>query len=275
MIEIAVNTDNFRSECRPTAYALDWASQNGLDKIELTAVNGEDFYEGLGFSPAISLNCDALALQRAIEKRGLSVSQLDCSYGIHRWEVIPYMINGIKVAHSLKCPYIDVTDGAEVPENMSLDDEYNRAIYHIGEALPYAKSYGVGINIEPHGPLTQNVELMIKMMKHFNDPLIGINFDTGNSFVAGNDPVEMAEELLPWIRHFHVKDVAPELGKQIGEEMGIAASLVHVGQGINADNIKEIVAMLKARRWSGVMSLEASGENLTLKSLEWFRAIVN
>ncbi len=157
---------------------------------------------------------------------------------------------------------------------MSLEDEYNRAIYHLGEALPYAKSYGVGINIEPHGPLTQNLELMIKMMKHFDDPLIGINLDTGNSFVAGNDPVEMTKELLPWIRHFHVKDVAPELGEQIGEEMGIAASLVHVGQGLNADNIKKIVAMLKAGRWSGVMSLEAAGEDLTLKSLKWFRTIV-
>jgi len=78
----------------------------------------------------------------------------------------------------------------------------------------------------------------------------------------------------PWIRHFHVKDVAPELGATIGKETGIAASEAFVGQGINADNIRQIVQLLKNKKWDGVMSLESKGERNTLKSLEWFRTIM-
>ena len=81
-------------------------------------------------------------------------------------------------------------------------------------------------------------------------------------------------KLLPWIKHFHVKDVAPELKASIGKDTGIAASEVHVGQGMNADNIRKIVGILKKRKWDGVMSLESKGEKNTLKSLEWFRTIV-
>jgi hypothetical protein len=56
---------------------------------------------------------------------------------------------------------------------MTLEDVFRRAVYHIGEALPFARSHGVGINVEPHGPLTTNLEMMLRLMKHFDDPLIG------------------------------------------------------------------------------------------------------
>ena len=71
-----------------------------------------------------------------------------------------------------------------------------------------------------------------------------------------------------------MKDVAPELRANIGKDTGIAASEVHVGQGINADNIRKIVQFLKSKGWSGVMCLESKGEKNTLKSLEWFRTVV-
>jgi inosose dehydratase len=275
MIRIGIASDNFRHDDRSLSYVFDWCRRNTCDIVEINTVNGEDFFEGLGFSPAISLNVDGVALCRELNSYGLTVSQLDCHYALHRWQSIPYMINGIKVAKTIGCPYIATTDGAEVPSGMTLEDVFQRAVYHISEALPYARSHQVGINVEPHGPLTTNLELMIRLMKHFDDPLVGVNFDTGNTFVAGNDPVMMVRELLPWIHHFHVKDVAPELAANVGKETGIAASEVYVGQGINAGNIREIIGLLKQTGWSGVMSLESKGERNTAKSLEWFRGALS
>lgn len=274
MIDISVAGDNFRHDDKPVQYYLEWSSQNGCNTVEMNTVNGEDFFEGLGFSPAISLNSDMISLRKLLDRYKLEVSQLDCHYALHTWQSIPYMIQGIKAASILNCPYIATTDGADVPDGMTLDEVYNRAAYHIGEALRFAKSNGVGINIEPHGPLTTDLKLMVKIMKHFDDPLVGINFDIGNTFIAGKDPFEMTRELLPWIRHFHVKDVAPDLQENIGEDTGIASSQVYVGQGLNADNIKAIVALLQEKGWSGTMSLECRGEENSLKSLEWFRGIV-
>jgi sugar phosphate isomerase/epimerase len=274
MITIGIASDNFRHEDRSLKYVFEWCRTQSCDTVEINTINGDDFFEGLGFSPAVSLQMDGLALAAELRSYGLKMSQLDCHYALHRWQSIPYMINGIRLAHLLGCPYIATTDGAEVPPEMTLDQVYERAAYHIGEALPFARTHGVGINVEPHGPLTTNLALMKKLMSRFNDPLVGVNFDTGNTFVAGNDPVAMAEELLPWIRHFHVKDVAPELRDSIGKETGIAASEVYVGQGINAANIRKIVEILKRKGWSGVMSLESKGEANTLRSLTWFRGLL-
>jgi sugar phosphate isomerase/epimerase len=274
MITIGIASDNFRHDDRSLTYVFEWCRRNHCAVVEINTVNGEDFFEGLGFSPAISLQMDGHELRRQLESYGLKVSQLDCHYALHRWQSIPYLINGIKMAHSIGSPAVATTDGAELPPGMNLEQVYQRAIYHIAEALPYARSHGVGIYVEPHGPLTNNLELMIRMMKHFDDPLVGVNFDTGNTFIAGNDPVAMVEALLPWIRHFHVKDVAPELKSQIGKDTGIAASEVYVGQGINADNIRAIVGLLKREGWAGVMNVESKGEANTLKSLEWLRGVV-
>lgn len=274
MIRIGIASDNFRHDDRSLRYVFNWCRSQRCDTVELNTVNGEDFFEGLGFSPATSLQADGLALRREIESFGLNVSQLDCHFALHRWQSIPYMINGIKLAKSLDCPYIATTDGAEIPPGMTLEQVCQRAIYHIAEALPVARTHNVGINIEPHGPLTTNLEMMRRIMQHFDDPLVGINFDTGNTFVAGHDPVAMVSELLPWIHHFHVKDVAPALQANIGKDTGIAASEVHVGEGLNAGNIRSIVALLKEKRWSGVMSLESKGEPNTLRSVEWFRGVL-
>ena len=275
MIEIGIASDNFRHDDRSVRYVFDWCRKQNNPVVEINTINGEDFFEGLGFSPAVSLQADGLALRAELDEFGLRVSQLDCHFALHRWQSVPYMINGIKLAQAIGCPYIATTDGAEVPKGMTLQQVFERAVYHLGEALAVARTHQVGINIEPHGPLTTNLELMVKLMKHFDATgLVGVNFDTGNALVSGNNPVEMTQALLPWIRHFHVKDVAPELKAQIGKETGIAASEVHVGQGLNADNIRQIVQLLKAKGWSGVMCLESKGESNTLKSLEWFRGVV-
>jgi inosose dehydratase len=274
VVKLGIASDNFRHEDRSIGYVFNWCRKNKCNIVEINTVNGEDFFEGLGFSPAISLNCDAVALRGELRSCGLTVSQLDCHYALHRWQSIPYMVYGIRLAAAIGCPYIATTDGAEVPKGMTLQEVSKRAVYHLREALVVARTHKVGINIEPHGPLTTNRKLMLKLMKEINDPLLGVNFDTGNTFIAGQDPVAMVKELLPWIKHFHVKDVAPELKANIGKETGIAASEVHVGQGINADNIRQIVALLKAAKWDGVMSLETKGEANTLKSVEWFRGVI-
>jgi sugar phosphate isomerase/epimerase len=274
MITIGIASDNFRHDDRGVVYVFQWCKENGCDTVEINTIDGEDFFEGLGFSPAIPLSCDGVALREKLGGYGLSVSQLDCHFALHRWQSIPYMIKGIQLAKVLDCPYIATTDGAEVPEGMTLEEVYERARYHLREALAVARTHNVGINIEPHGPLTTNQDLMVRLMKEIDDTRLGVNFDTGNSFVAGRDPVKMTRALLPWIRHFHVKDVAPELAASVGEETGIAASEVYVGEGINADNIRAIVELLKSESWDGVMSLESKGEVNTLKSLEWFRDVV-
>ena len=69
-----------------------------------------------------------------------------------------------------------------------------------------------------------------------------------------------------------MKDLAAALR---GEETGIAASEVAVGEGVNAENIKKCLEFLKETNWDGDISIECSGtDDKIASSVKFLRAIV-
>ena len=77
---------------------------------------------------------------------------------------------------------------------------------------------------------------------------MGVNFDTGNSFLAGNDPVEYLRGVAGRVVHVHVKDIPaaqlPDRGKITGTRVGVA-----VGDGVV--DLAGIVGVLAAVRYRG------------------------
>ena len=59
-----------------------------------------------------------------------------------------------------------------------------------------------------------------------------------------------------------------------GEETGIVASSVAVGERVNAHNIKQCLGILKERDWSGVLIVETEGTELAERSLQWIRRVI-
>ena len=45
------------------------------------------------------------------------------------------------------------------------------------------------MNIEPHGYFTTNPNAMAEMLAFVESPFLWMNMDTGNTFIAGRDPV--------------------------------------------------------------------------------------
>src|SRR5258708_24823382 len=93
------------------------------------------------------------------------------------------------------------------------------------------------MNVEPHGPYTNDIDFMQRLFKHFESEWLRMNFDTRNAFIAGHDPLEYLKALRPYCSHCHIKDVSAELAAKVrGEETGIGSSIVPVGGGVNAEN---------------------------------------
>ena len=139
-----------------------------------------------------------------------------------------------------------------------------------------AKDYKVTINVEPHGPYTNDPEFMLNLFKHFDSEYLRCNFDTGNSFIAGHDPLKYLKTLRPYVTHLHIKDVAPELAAAVrGEETGIGSSVVPVGGGVNAENIRKCMEFLHKTKWSGAVSIECHGSDENTKaSVLWMRGVL-
>lgn len=72
----------------------------------------------------------------------------------------------------------------------------------------------------------------------------------------------------------HIKDVSESLAAIArGGQTGIALSHCSVGEGVNADNIKQCLGILRDHGFTGHLSLECEGQGgpLLETSLHWLR----
>jgi sugar phosphate isomerase/epimerase len=53
--------------------------------------------------------------------------------------------------------------------------------------------------------------MMEKMLAFVDSPWLRMNMDTGNTFIAGQDPVAFLKRFLPKVSHVHIKDVSESL----------------------------------------------------------------
>jgi sugar phosphate isomerase/epimerase len=142
------------------------------------------------------------------------------------------------------------------------------------QIVEVAEAYEITINIEVHGYFTTNPEMLAQMLDFCDSRYLRLNLDTGNSFIAGRDPVAFLERFVDKVSHVHVKDVSESLAAAVrGEDTGIAVSQCALGDGVNADNIRQCLAILRDHGFDGVLSMECEGQGgpMIEQSLKWLR----
>jgi sugar phosphate isomerase/epimerase len=280
MIHLGMHTDNWRPLSGNFQMAVDTALKYGLSHIEFGVIHGQYFVHGLGYDPAVSLQSNPRRLRKYLDSKGLRVSQIDGAFPLMGPDGstfgVQYVQQAIRFAAEIGCPIVDTTDGALKYEGYTDDEIFRIAVENYKQCLAWADDYGVTINIETHGPYTTNAEFLMRLFRHFESERLRFNFDTGNTYISGNDPVEYLKQFRKYVSHCHIKDVSPGLAAAMrGEETGIGCSEVPVGGGVNAENIKKCLAFLKETGWNGVVSIECYGadENIR-KSIEFLRPLV-
>ena len=280
MIQIGIHTDNWRPLSASFETACAKIAALGVRHLEFAVIHGQNFIQALGYDPGISLQANPRALRKYLEKLDLSVSQIDGSYPmmgpLGSAFGVQYVQQTIRFAAEVGCPMVDTVDGAlEIP-GMSLDEVFRVTCDNYRQCLPWAEDYGVVINIETHGPYTSNPEFLTRLFEYFDSEYLRFNFDTGNTYIAGKDPLEFCKKFRKYLSHCHIKDVSPALAAASrGEETGIGCSEVPVGGGVNADNIKAVIAYLEQSGWDGAVSIECHGsDENTRASLDFMKKII-
>jgi sugar phosphate isomerase/epimerase len=72
----------------------------------------------------------------------------------------------------------------------------------------------------------------------------------------------------------HIKDVSESLAAAVrGDQTGIAVSQCAIGEGVNADNIRQVLTILRDHGYQGVLSMECEGQGgpMIEQSLGWLR----
>ncbi len=280
MLRLGMHSDNWRHLDRPFEDAVQAAVRLGLDCIEFGVFDGQYFIQALGYNPHLPLSTDPVKLRRYLESEGLQVSQIDAAFPLSSPEMgpygVPYVRKAILFAEAIGCPCVDTTDGGSKPEGYTDDEVLALMKHNLRLLLETAEARDITVNVETHGPYTTDLETMQRIMGFFESEYLRINFDTGNTYIAGKDPVEFLKAVRKWVSHLHIKDVSPALAREArGELTGIATSTASIGSGVNAKNIEACIQHLKATDWDGVLSIECEGAPEILDpSVEWLRKLV-
>ncbi len=277
-MNIGFHTDAFNSAYWSFEKCLAWAQANKVHSIECGLIDGVSWIHGLGYQPHVALYEDPVLLRRKMDKYGVRFSQVDAAFPLSQEDGplrgVPYVLKSIAWADQVGCPCVDTTDGLHAPEGVQDKDSMAMMKHSYQQILRVAEAHQVIVNIEPHGYFTTNPEMMAEMQAFSDSPYLRMNMDTGNTYIAGQDPVVFLRRFLKRVSHVHVKDVSESLAKAVrGGMTGIAVSHCALGDGVNATNIKQCLAVLRDAGYAGTLSMECEGASgpMIERSLTWLR----
>lgn len=272
---MTISTDNYRPDWWGAEKCFQRIREIGEKYVELTTATGFNLLEGLGFSPYVSIDDDPYIMRDLLARYGLEIASIDCDYPIWSHHAIDVLNKTIVWGDMLGCKLFITTDSDKYPEGRS-EEEWLRIIkYHFECVLPTAERHNCVVAVEPHGRLTTRPETLWRIVTQNGSERVGINFDTGNSYIAGQDPVAFLRQVKDRVVHMHIKDVSASLAEAMrGEETGIASSEASVGAGVNADNIRRCLDIMAETGRDIPISPEAAGDRLMGPSIAWLREYV-
>lgn len=121
---------------------------------------------------------------------------------------IQHTIQCLKLAFFLGCENISVPPGGPVDD---ITEHEALLLFHRGleRVAPSAQELGIKILVEPEPDLLlENTTQFKRFIRDVRSSAIGLNFDIGHFFCAGEDPSAAFAELFEWIGHVHLEDIA-------------------------------------------------------------------
>ncbi|MCH7227569.1 sugar phosphate isomerase/epimerase family protein [Haloferula sp. A504] len=251
----------------------------GFDFADLTDNHdGATLGTEYGFSASFSLDSHPTTILDMVREFDLTLTSV-CAHANLLDPTAPdrygtaQIIKAIKLAHFLGVKQVITTEGDPKTDfGHALSDE--QRLFSIREKLHepirWAEQFGIELLLEPHGILTDTVEGMTRILEALgHEETVGINLDTGNSWLGGGDPLEFVKTFGSRIKHVHWKDMPEEWLPQRGKVFGCGMGLIPLGDGIVG--IEAIVKELLATGFDGPTTLEIAGEEAVKVSAERLR----
>ena len=250
MIEIGFHTDAFNSSYWSFEQCLQWAQKNDVHWIECGMIDGVSWIHGLGYQPHVAMWEDPMMWQEKAASYGVQLLSDRCCLSVvltrrrHAW--VWNMSHERSAGHTWQDATISTPPMTALPRrDLTNDQALDMMKRSYGQIIEVAERYKMIIDIEPHGYYTTKPEFMEKMLAFVDSPYLRMNMDTGNTFIAGQDPVAFLNKFKHKVSHVHVKDVSESLAASLrGELTGIAVSQCAIGDGVNGENIKKCFDIL-------------------------------
>ncbi len=179
---------------------------------------------------------------------------------------IRHTLDSLKVAKTLACENISVPPGGPL-NGMSRKDAMS--LFHEGleQVIPLAEELDIRLLVEPEPDLMiETTDQFLDFIRDVQSSVVGINFDIGHFYCAGEAPQKSFETLYEWVGHVHLEDIAPDRTHN------------HLIAGHGAIAFKDVLQTMVNLGYTGDISLELypytdTPEEAGRESLDYLRPI--
>ena len=231
-IQVGINMEFVRHHDMSFAAGVEKAAQLGYAFIEPMVHLGRELLSEAGYFHSVSMFEDPRDVHAVCEKHGVRCSALSAHTPLCKPDIsVDYLRAAIRFADELQAPVVNTDEGPK-PEFTSEQTDHELMKYTLTLAARAAEKRRVRIGIEPHQQYSKTPQGLDRICNLVDSPAIGINFDTGNAYLAGQDPYVWLEHVRDRLVHLHAKDISiqqskDERGKVTGTPVGCAC-----GEGV-------------------------------------------
>lgn len=231
-IGLGVNLEFVRHEDKSFEWGVEKAAALGYEYVEPMVHLGRELLSEAGYFHSVSMLDDPYRIKRACEKAGVKLSGLSAHCPLCKPEIsTEYLKQAIRFAAECGAPVINTDEGPK-PKWTTVEEDHVLMRYVLQEAAAVAEPRGILIGLEPHQQYSKTPDGLDRIYNLVDSPAIGINFDTGNSYLSGEDPLVWLDRVLDRLVHLHGKDISvnqsdAERGKVTGTPVGCAC-----GEGV-------------------------------------------
>ena len=226
-VSLGVNMEFVRSGDKNFEWGVEKAAELGYEYVEPMVHWGRELLSEAGYFHSVSMLDDPFRIRRACEKAGIKLSSYSAHCPLCKPEIsTEYLRQAIRHAAECGAPIVNTDEGPKPPWTTEEEDHVLMR-YVLKEASLVAESRNILIGIEPHQQYSKTPDGLDRIYALVDSPVIGINFDTGNSYISGQDPYEWLERVKDRLVHLHAKDISiqqseSERGKVTGTPVGCA-----------------------------------------------------
>lgn len=227
-IKLGVNMEFVRHHDKSFEWGVEKAAEIGYAYIEPMVHLGRELLSEARYFHSVSMFDDPLWARELCDKHGIQMSGLSAHTPLCKPEIsVEYLKMACRWADAAGAPVVNTDEGPK-PSWTTRAMDFTLMEYTLTEAALVAQRHGILIGLEPHQQYSKTPDGLDEIWALVDSPAIGINYDTGNSYLAGgSDPYEWLERVRDRLVHLHAKDISleqgsAERGKVTGTPVGCA-----------------------------------------------------
>jgi sugar phosphate isomerase/epimerase len=272
-ISLGVNMEFVRSHDKPFDWGVEKAAEIGYQYVEPMVHWGRELLSEARYFHSVSMYDDPRWARDVCDKHNIKMSGLSSHTPLCKPEIsVEYLKMAVRWASDAGAPVINTDEGPK-PEWTTREMDYLLMTYTLTEASMVAERYGIRIGLEPHQQYSKSQEGLDSIVNLVQSPAIGVNYDTGNSFLAGTtDTYDWLTHIKDRLVHLHAKDISysqsdAERGKVSGTPTGCAC-----GDGVV--DWKRVIDIVRTCPNDIVFSVECGSVPDAIRSFEHLSKLI-